>query len=62
MNHYINDTNRVFHSYTPHFSDDLVHSKRNSRYSLRTKYKYKFTLYTDGIHPKPLPAKQKCVA
>ena len=54
VNHYINDTNRVLHSYTPYFSEDLVHSKRNSRYSLRTKYKYKFTLYTDGIHPKPL--------
>jgi hypothetical protein len=37
-------------------------TKRNSRYSLRTKYKYKFTLYTDGIHPKPLLAKQKFVA
>ena len=57
VNHYINDTNRVLHSYTPYFSEDLVHSKRNSRYSLRTKYKYKFTLYTDGIHPKPLLAK-----
>ena len=57
VNHYINDTNWVLHSHTPHFSEDLVHSKRNSRYLLRTKYKYKFTLYTDGIHPKPLLAK-----
>lgn len=36
VNHYINDTNRVLHSYTPHFPKDLVHSKRNFRYSYST--------------------------
>lgn len=36
VNHYINDTNRVLHSYTPHFPKNLVHSKRNFRYSYST--------------------------
>ena len=36
VNHYINDTNQVLHSYTPHFSEDLVYSKRNFRYSYST--------------------------
>ena len=57
VNNYINDTNRLLGTYTPQFSEDLLASKRNSAYSLRTKYKYKFVLYTDGVHHKPLLAK-----
>lgn len=57
VNNYIDDTNRVLHSYSPKFSQDLQKAKRNSVFSLRTKYSYNFNLYKDGIHPLPLLAK-----
>ena len=57
VNQYIDDTNRILHSYSPHLSQDLLKSKRNSIFSVRTKYSYNFNLYKDGIHPKPLLAK-----
>lgn len=59
VNNYMSDTNRLLHAYSPQFSEDLVKSKskKNSGFPQRTKYSYKFVLYTDGIHPKPKLAK-----
>ena len=52
VNDYIDDTNRILQVYTPCLSDDLLKSKRNSPFSTHTKYKYKFTAYSDGGHLK----------
>ena len=57
VNRYIDDTNRILHTFSPHLSHDLEKSKRNSVFSYRTKYSFNYNLYIDGIHPKPSLAK-----
>ena len=57
VNDYINDTNRLLQVYTPRLSEDLLKSKRNCQFSTHTKYKYKFSAYSDGVHPNQALAK-----
>lgn len=56
VNHYIEESNRLFHAISPKFSEDLLKSKRRSPFS-HTKHKYDFSLYRDGIHPVNILAK-----
>jgi hypothetical protein len=51
VNDYINDTNKLLQVYKPRLSEDLLKSKRNSPFSTHTHYKYKFSTYSDGVHP-----------